>query len=165
MAITRAKKESLLKGAQAALSKAVSIVFVSFKGVTVAEVNDLRASLKKDAVKYTVLKKTLLKKALTEKGYEGEMPELSGEVAYAYLSEGDDITAPARDLQVYVKKFKEKLQFLGGVLEGKYLSKSEVISVATIPAVPVLRGMFANIINSPIQRFAIAMAEVAKIKS
>jgi ribosomal protein L10 len=126
-------------------------------------------------VKYTVVKKTLLKKALTEKNYEGTMPELPGEIAFAYLpakagaseglTEGDDITAPARGLQTYVKKFKEKLAFLGGVLEGKYLSKSEVVSVATIPAIPILRGMFVNIIHSPIQRFAIAMSEVAKTKS
>lgn len=165
MAITRAKKESLLKGATEALQKAVSVVFVSFRGLTVAEVNELRGTLKKDGVKYTVVKKTLLKKALTEKGYEGTMPELPGEIAFAYLTEGDDITAPARGLQTYVKKFKEKLAFLGGVLEGKYLSQGEVISVATIPGVPVLRGMFVNVINSPIQRFAIAMSEVAKTKN
>jgi ribosomal protein L10 len=36
--------------------------------------------------------------------------------------------------------------------------------IATIPSIPVLRGMFVNVINSPIQRFAIAMSEVAKTK-
>jgi large subunit ribosomal protein L10 len=115
-------------------------------------------------VKYTVVKKTLLKKALTAKNYVGDMPELPGEVAYAYLTEGEDITAPARGMQAFVKKFKEKLTFLGGVLEGKYLSQKQIVAVATIPAIPVLRGMFVNIINSPIQRFAIALGEVSKSK-
>ncbi len=164
MAITKAKKESLLKGATDALSKTLAIAFVSFKGLTVAEVNELRTALKKEGVKYTVLKKTLLKKALDAKQIQGDAPELSGEVAYAYLVDGDDITAPARNVNVFVKKFKEKLLLLGGVLEGKYLSQKEVQSVATIPAIPVLRGMFVNVINSPIQRFAIAMSEVAKTK-
>jgi large subunit ribosomal protein L10 len=164
MAITKAKKAELLKGATDALSKTVSVTFVAFKGITVAEVNELRGALKKEGVKYTVLKKTLLKKALSEKSIEGTMPELPGEVAFAYLKEGDDLTAPARTLQTFVKKFKEKLIFLGGVLDGKYLSQGDIQSVATIPAIPVLRGMFVNVINSPIQRFAIALAEVAKKK-
>ena len=165
MAITKAKKESLLKGATESLANAIAVVFVSFKGLTVAEVNDLRTTLKKDGVKYTVLKKTLLKRVLDAKGYAGSMPDLPGEVAFAYLSQGDDITAPARNLQTFVKKFKEKLGFLGGVLENKYLTKEEITSVALIPAIPVLRGMFVNIINSPIQRFAIALNEIAKAKA
>lgn len=169
MAITRAKKESLLKGTTDALAKAVSIVFVSFRGVTVHEVNELRDALKSEGVKYTVVKKTLLKKALDAKGFSGEMPELTGEVAFAYLSEVEgvesDITAPARSLQAFVKKLKGKLVFLGGALEGKYLSGAEIVAVATIPPVAVLRGMFVNVINSPIQRFAIALAEVGKTKS
>ena len=162
MAITRAKKESLLKATTEALANAVSVVFVSFKGITVHEINDLRNALRAEGVKYTVVKKTLLKKALTEKGYAGEMPELPGEVAYAYLPAGDDVTAPARTLQGFVKKLQGKLVFLGGVLDGKYLSQVETVGVATIPPTPVLRGMFANIINSPIQRFAIALSEVTK---
>lgn len=164
MAITRAKKESLLKETTEALQKAASLVFVSFKGITVHEVNELRNALRTSGVEYTVVKKTLLKKALADKSYAGELPDMPGEVAYVY-SEGDDLTLPARSLQDFVKKLKGKLAFLGGVLEGKYLSQAETLAVALIPSVPVLRGMFANIINSPLQRFAIALAEVAKTKN
>lgn len=165
MALTKDKKKEILASVADVLSKTASAVFVGFKGVTVAEVNDLRLALKKENVKYTVVKKTLLAKALSEKGYEGEMPEMPGEIALAYLTEGEDITAPARSLQAFVKKFKEKLVFLGGALEGRFLSRDEMVKVAQIPATPVLRGMFANIINSPIQRFAIALGEVAKTKN
>ncbi len=85
MAITKAKKITLLANITDALAKTVSGVFVSFSGITVAEVNQLRAALKPDGVKYTVVKKTLLKKALTEKGVSGDMPELPGEIAFVYL--------------------------------------------------------------------------------
>ncbi len=164
MAITKQKKAEILAKMETLLKSAQSGVFVSFKGLTVAEVNSLRAELKKEKVGYTVVKKTLLAKALTDHGIEGDMPEMPGETAFAYLTEGDDITAPARSLQVFVRKFKEKLAFLGGFMEGKYLGMVEMKEVATIPGVPALRGMFANIINSPIQRFAVAMGEVSKIK-
>ena len=165
MAVTKAKKQDLLEKATDALSKTASIVFVSFRGLTVAEVNELRAGLKKEGVKYSVLKKTLLKKALSAKGISGDMPDLRGEVAYAYLKEGEDITAPARTIQGFLKKLQGKVAFLGGVLEGKYLSEAETKGIATIPGVDILKGMFVNIINSPIQRFAIALGEVAKTKN
>ena len=165
MAITKQKKAEILTALDSALKNVVSGVFVSFKGLTVSEVNELRAELKKEKVKYQVVKKTLLKRALADKNISGDEPALTGEVAFAYLTEGDDLTAPARALQVFVKKFKEKLGFLGGFLDGKYLSMDETKVVASIPGVQALRGMFANIINSPRARFAIALAEVAKTKN
>lgn len=165
MAITKAKKVTLLANITDALSKTASGVFVSFKGLTVAEVNTLRAALRTDGVKYTVVKKTLLKKALAEKGVAGEMPELPGELAFAYLKDGDDITAPARGIHGFIKKLAGKIALVGGLLEGAYLSEAEAKNIATIPPIPVLRGMFANVINSPIQRLAIGLNEVAKTKS
>jgi large subunit ribosomal protein L10 len=165
MALTKDKKKEILADLSDTLAKTVSTVFVSFRGLTVAEVNELRSALKKEGVKYGVVKKTLLKKALSEKGYGGDMPELPGEIAMAHLTEGEDITAPARALQAFVKKFKEKLSFLGGTLEGKFLNQSEITGVAQIPATPLLRGMFVNVINSPLQRFAVVLSEVAKTKN
>ncbi|MFQ5541100.1 MAG: hypothetical protein ACE5F4_02550, partial [Candidatus Paceibacteria bacterium] len=60
---------------------------------------------------------------------------------------------------------KDRLVFLGGIAGNRFLSKGEVETVAAIPPAPILRGMFVNIINSPIQRFAVALGEVAKQKS
>ena len=99
---------------------------------------------------------------LKEAGYKGEMPELPGEVAMAWATE--DATSAARGLHEFGKKY-EGLTILGGVFEGSYLDASGMKAIATIPPVPVLRGMFVNVINSPIQRFAIAMSEVAKQKT
>ncbi|MDO8523718.1 MAG: 50S ribosomal protein L10 [bacterium] len=174
MALTKDKKKEILASLTDALSKTQSSVFIGFKGLTVAEANELRAGLKKERVKYTVVKKTLLAKALSEKGYAGAMPDLPGEVAMAHLLEGDDVTAPGRSLQIFVKKFsakggsasggKDKLRFLGGVLEGRFLSQSEMAAIAQIPAMPILRGMFVNIINSPIQRFVIGLNQITEKK-
>ncbi len=164
MAITKQKKADILSKLGAAMAETASGVFVSFKGLTVAEVNELRSALKQESVKYQVVKKTLLKRTLNDKNLSGDMPSLDGEVAVAYLAAGDDLTAPARSLQSFVKKFKEKLAFLGGFIDGKYLSLDETKVVASIPPVQTLRGMFANVINSPRARFAVALSEVAKIK-
>lgn len=167
MAITREKKATILANLKDVLSNTASVVFVHFKGLSVDDANELRGALKKEGVKYMVTKKTLLKKTLNEQSIEGDMPSLDGELAFAYLptSEGDDITAPARTIGEFVKKFKDQLAFLGGIVDGKYISKEEAESVAAIPPTPVLRGMFVNIVNSPIQRMAIVLNAVAEKKS
>lgn len=166
MAVTKAKKQELLAQLKGAVESAVSIAFVHFRGMTTKEIDEVRAALKKEGVRYTVVKKTLLTRALNEAGISGDLPSLDGEVAMAYLSRdaGEDVSAPARGLNEFVKKFKEKFVLLGGVLEQRFLSKADIETYAAIPPVPVLRGMFVNVINSPIQRFAIALGEVSKKK-
>jgi large subunit ribosomal protein L10 len=176
MALTKAKKVEILKDIKAAIEGATSAVFVSFNKLTVHEADEMRAALKHEGVRYTVVKKTLLAKSMKDAGVSGEQPDLPGEVALAYLPKtaGDDMTAPARGLQEFVKKFsakggsasggKDKLVLLGGVVENAFASRETVMAIAAIPSVSVLRGMFVNIINSPIQRFAIALGEVTKKK-
>lgn len=167
MAITREKKESLLAEIKEAVSGAAALTFVHFEGLSVPEANEMRNKLREEGVKYTVVKKTLLKRVLDNLGIEGDQPELPGEVAIAYLPKtaGEDTTAPARTLNDFVKEFKERLVFLGGIAEGKFLSKEETNAIAAIPPAPVLRGMFVNVINSPIQGLVIALDQVREKKA
>ena len=89
------------------------------------------------------------------------MPDLPGEVAIAY---GTDLLAPAREVYGFQKKFKDKVSILGGVFDGSYKNQPDMMSIATIPAPEVLRGMFVNVINSQIQGFVIALDQIAQKK-
>lgn len=167
MAITREKKQELLSQLRDIVTDTPSLAFMHFETIPVEEVNELRRTLKGEGVRYLVTKKTLLKRTLEAANIEGELPPLDGEVAIAYLpsENGNDITAPARNINEFVKKFKDRLTFMGGVVENRFLSKEEIENVAAIPPVPVLRGMFVNVINSPIQRCAIALNAIAEKKA
>src|SRR6185312_5389809 len=162
MAITRQKKEEIVAKVADITKSAKTLVFAGFKGLTVAEQNEMRKALRTSDVGYTVAKKSLLKRALDAAKYEGTAPAPDGEIALAY---GSDELAPAREMAVFVKKFGEHLSFAGGVFGGKFVSKEEIISIAAIPGLETLRAMFAQIINSPRQRFAVALSEVAKKKA
>ncbi len=164
MAISKDKKREIVAKLTDALKEASSIAFVGFSKLTVKDASKLRAELSQKDVKYYVAKKTLLRRVLEAQGYEGTMPELPGEVAVAWTN-GDEVTAPARGVYEFGKKMKGALALLGGVFEGAFLDAKNMTAIATIPPMPVLRGMFANIINSPIQRFAISLAEVVKTKN
>lgn len=161
MAITKQKKQEIVSKIENLLGNSNSVVFVNFDKLTVADASEVRRSLKKENVGYTVAKKTLIKKVLNESKVKGDMPSLSGEIALAY---GEDLLAPAREVFSFQKKLGEKVNIVGGIYDGEYKSKEEMVSIASIPSLQVLRGMFVNIINSPVQRFAIALNQIAEKK-
>ncbi|HUQ30022.1 MAG TPA: 50S ribosomal protein L10 [Candidatus Paceibacterota bacterium] len=162
MAITKAKKGEIIAKLTDAFKDATSLVFVQFNKLTVKDASELRKSLRQDGIGYIVAKKTLIRRALQAQGYTGEVPELPGEIAVAWGTA--DASAPARGVYTYVKKLKEVLSIVGGVFEGAFADAKKMKEIATIPPMQVLRGMFANVINSPRARFAIALGEVAKLK-
>ena len=164
MAKTKEQKAVIVEKLETAFKKGVSSVFVHFTGLTVADEMAMRRSLRGDGVSYFVAKKTLMRRALESLGHAHADLPLKGEVAVAW-SEGDDATVSARLIHGFGTKLKDKLTILGGIFEGRLLGQTEMQEIATIPSMQALRGMFANIINSPIQRFAIALSEVAKTKN
>lgn len=161
MAITKEKKVAILAKLNDALETAQSLVFVHFKGLSVRDTEEMRNKLRTEGVSYTVAKKSLIKRALGEKGYAGTQPELADEIALAW---GDDLVAPAREIQAFVKSTKEKVTIVGGMFEGRYMDAAEMTEIASIPSELVLRGMFVNLINSPIQRFATVLDRIAEKK-
>ena len=166
MAITKAKKTEVVDKVAQAVDGAASVVFVHFKGLTIEDTSAMRVALKGDGVNYMVAKKTLIRHALASKGYTGTIPELPGEIAIAWSSAGNgeagDPTLAARDIYEHSKKHKEGLSIVGGIFENAFQDASQMNAIATIPPLPVLRGMFVNVINSPIQRLAIAMGQIAE---
>ena len=161
MAITKNKKKAISEKLTNILDGAESVAFVNFHGLDVVTEEKIRATLREAGVSYYVAKKTLMKRAFDAKGYSGDMPELEGEVAIVY---GEDQVAPAREAFQFAKKETDPLSILGGVFEGRYMSASEMTEIASIPSQHQLYGMFANVINSPIQGIVMALSEIAKKK-
>jgi large subunit ribosomal protein L10 len=162
MALSKNKKKEVIEKLEGAIKDAKSVVFVNFHGLKVGDTTQFRRKLRANGVGFYVSKKTLAKRALDTKKYEGTMPELLGEVGIAYSA---DLIAPAREVYEFQKKFKDNLSILGGVFESKYMNKEEMLAIALIPSQGTLRGMFVNVINSPIQGFVMALSEIAKKKA
>ncbi len=161
MAITKAKKQDILAKLETVRDSAESIVFVHYKGLTVANTTAMRKDLREKGVGYFVAKKTLMKRAFGST-FTGEMPNLDGEIAIAYST---DAIAPAQNIKEFSDKFKNNLSIVGGVFQGVFKNQDEMIEIASIPPLQVLRGMFVNVINSPIQGFVIALDAIASKKS
>ena len=162
MALTKQRKAELLNDFENIVKNSNSMVFVHARGLSVADTNTLRNALHAAGASFRVMKKTLLKRALASAGVTGDLPALDGEIAVAYST---DLTAPAREVWNFVKKFEDKISMAGGVFEGRYMDKAEITAIATIPPTPVLRGMFVNVINSPIQGLVLALNAIAEKKN
>ena len=162
MALTKQRKAELLNDFEMITKNAGSIVFVHARGMSVADTTTLRNSLHAAGASFRVVKKTLLKRALTAAGISGDMPTMDGEIAVAFSA---DLTAPAREVWNFAKKFEGKVSMTGGVFEGRFMDKDEITAIATIPPTQVLRGMFLNVINSPIQGMVIALSKIAEQKA
>jgi large subunit ribosomal protein L10 len=159
--LLKSKKEEMIKELEGAIKESSSLVFVNFHGMKVSDETVLRRNLRDQGVGYKVSRKTLLARALKDKA-EGEVPELTGEVAIAYSK---DETAPAREVYNFQKTHKGMLNILGGIFGGKFMDGAYMMELATIPSKEVLIGKLAFLFKSPIQRFAVALSEVAKKKN
>lgn len=162
MAITKAKKQEIVARVEELAKGAESMVFVNFHGLSITDEHAMRNKLREEGVSYYVAKKRLIGRALDTLSVEGERPPFEGELAIAY---GADSVAPAREIYEFAKKSDGALAIRGGVFEGAYKSASEMTEIAQIPSMLQLRGMFVNVINSPIQGLAVALNAIAEKKS
>lgn len=162
MAINKAKKTEIFARLKDAVKNSAGLVFVNFHGLSSNEANEIRRTLDKEKVSYFVAKKTLTRKALEEAGVEGERPEFEGELGIVY---GSDALSSAKGVYSFQKKLDNKISILGGVFEGRFAGKDEMVALAQVPSMETLRAQFVNIINSPIQGLVISLSEIAKKKS
>lgn len=164
MAKTKAQKKEISERLEEAMKNATSTVFVHFSKVNVADESAMRRSLRADGVKYFVAKKTLIRRALEKLGHAADELPLTGEIAVAYGGE-NDATLPARLMHEFGTKLAEKIAIVGGIFEGALVGEAAMKEIATIPPMQTLRGMFAQLLNSPRQRFAVVLSKVAETKN
>lgn len=162
MAISRQKKEDMWKKVVEIVDTSKTVVFVGFKGLTVFDAIAMRRTLRTQGVGYKVVKKRIAAKVMSGKKIEGSFPSIMGQVGLAY---GVDLVAPAREIFAAGKKLEGKVTILGGIFDGVYKNAAELTEIATIPSMDGLRGMFVNVINSPIQGLVIALDAIAKSKA
>lgn len=158
MAITKQKKEELIKKLTDIGAKSNSIAFINFTNISANDINQIRTNLIEKGVNYLVTKKTLIKKVL-QKSAKGEMPELDGEVALVY---GEDSYAPAQSIYKEMKKHKNSFNILGGVFEKQFITKQEMENIASIPPKDVLYGQFVGVLQYPIRRMAVVLSQIQK---
>ena len=143
------------------LKNSVSTVIVDYRGLSVAEVTELRSQLREAGVEYKVLKNTMVRRAAVQAGIEGLDEHLVGPTAVATSTE--DVVAPAKVLAKFAKEH-EALEIKVGVMEGAVISAEEVNTVGTLPSHEGLVSMLLSVLQAPVRNFAYAVKAVGENK-
>lgn len=150
MAINKQKKEEILKELIDKFGAAKSVSFGQYSGMTVGELTDMRNKMREEGVEFKVAKKTLIKLAAKEHGLELPDEILEGTVGAAFSNE-DAVSGP-RILKDTSKKV-EVVKLLGGVMEGKVLTISQMTELATLPSKEALLAKFVGLMRAPLTQF------------
>lgn len=144
------------------IKKAQAVVLFDYRGLTVAEVTDLRKETRKEGIEYVVLKNHSVLRACMEAGIDSSVHDmLHGTTAFAFSYE--DAVTPARVLKTFMKKAK-KCAFKGAIVEGKVVSAEEIDAIADLPSREVLIARLLGSMMSPISGLAIVLDQIAKSK-
>ena len=142
-------------------SAAGSIVVVDYRGLTVAQVTELRKQLREAGVEFKVYKNTLTRRAAEAAGLEGINDVLVGPNAIAFSNE--DVVAPAKIINEFAKK-NEALEIKAGIIEGTLASVEDVKALAELPSREGLLSMLLSVLQAPVRNFALATKAVAEQK-
>ena len=112
-------KSQLVAEYTAQFKESASLVVVDYRGLTVAEVTELRQQVRAEGVEFKVLKNNISRRAVTAAGFEGLSEAFVGPTAVAYSKE--DVVAPARVLYNFAKEH-DALELKAGLIEGSVAS-------------------------------------------
>ena len=158
--ILKSKQETVAKISES-LKGCASLTIVEYRGLTVAEISELKKLLKAVGSTFTVYKNTLVTKASAELGYSELNQYLTGSNAYVFSKE---INAGPKVLAKYAKK-NENLVIKAGFAEGKVMDAEGIKTIASLPDKNGLLSMFLSCLNAPIQKFAATVKAVADSKN
>lgn len=155
-------KQAVVDEIKEKLSRAQSAVIIDYRGITVAQADELRKKMREANVDYKIYKNTLMSRAIKGTQFEKLEDALSGPSAFAFGYE--DAVAPARVLNGIIKDFK-KMEFKAAVVEGQYFDAEGVKAVAVLPSRDELIAKFLGSIKSPMSNLAYMLQAISEKKA
>lgn len=150
MALTKDKKNQIIKKLEESISGQKIMVFVSIAKLKAKDLFGLKKDLKEKGNILSVAKKTLFRIAAKNKGFEIDTKKLDGEMAIVFGS-NDEVSA-ANIIDKFSKK-NENLKILGGFFEKGLIGKDKIVALASIPSRQELLSKLVGSINSPASNF------------
>ena len=150
------KQEEVSKLAEK-IKSAKLVLLTDYRGITVTDVTELRAELRKSSSEYSVIKNNITRRALAEAGIEGLDEALLGPTAVILNSE--DYLAPIKAVYNYVKN-NEFYKIKGGIIDGKLVSVEEILTLAKLPSREELLSKLAGSLLGTIAKLAVGLDQV-----
>jgi large subunit ribosomal protein L10 len=159
MALTRVKKQEILEDYQRGLAGTTHAFLLSFKGVTVPQVSELRNRVRAAGGRYQVVKNSLALRAVAGCSLATASEHFSGPTAVAYTA-GDPV-ALAKALVDFTKDVPS-FGFKGALLDGRLVPATQIKEIASLPGRQELIGKLLFLMQSPVTRFVRVLAAVPR---
>jgi large subunit ribosomal protein L10 len=145
--VGREEKATSIAELREKLGDARGAVLTDYRGLSVADITELRTLLRKSAVEYKVVKNTLAKLAVKDTGLSGLAAYLEGPTAIA-VSRTDPVAA-SKAVTAWAKG-RQTFSIKGGVVEGRIVGPAEIASLADLPSREVLLTRMAGAFQGPL---------------
>ncbi len=155
MSKTRQQKVSEVQSIAEGMKTAKSIVLANFQGLKMKDMDELRATCRKEGIICIAAKKTLVGRALKEQGLDVNTKSFSGGVT-VLMGQSDEV-APAQVVAEFAKTH-DVMTVFGGVLEGAFIDAQKVIALSKLPSKQQLLGQLVGTINAPVSGFVNVLA-------
>ena len=160
MSLNRSEKEAVINEVTELAAKAQTLVMAEYRGITVADMTELRSKARSQGVSLSVLKNTLARRAVAGSSFESASDQMTGPLIYSF---SEDAVAAAKVVADFAKT-NDKLVIRGGVYAGKVLDVNGVKELANIPTKEVLLSQLCGLLMSPVSRTARVLAALAEKK-
>ncbi len=156
MAISKKRKDEMLADYRDLLEKSKAVFLTEYTGLTMKQLDTLRANLREIGAEYHVVKNSLGKIAFKDAGYEIDESLLTGSTAVGFAFENSPAVAKA------ISDFAKDLEYVkikGGFLGEKPMSADDVKALADLPPLPVMRAQLLGVLQAPASKLLRTLAE------
>lgn len=137
------------------------VILADYRGINVENITKVREDLRKNNSDYKVAKNTLLKFAAKENNLDDLLPYLEGPTAVVFSK--DDYVSPAKII-FEAGKGKEYMEIKAGVMDGKVVTKEDIIKLAKLPSREVLLTQLATVLLANIRNLAVVLDQTKQKK-
>ncbi len=155
MAISKQRKEELLRAYTELIKKSEGMILVEYRGLSMKGMDPLRGKVRDAAGELHVVKNTLALKALEAAGRTAPAELFSQTTAIGFAF--SDVPAVAKALTTFAKD-SEFVKVKGGLLGNKLLTAKEIEALAELPPLPVVRAQLLGLLQAPAARLTGAIA-------
>jgi large subunit ribosomal protein L10 len=146
----RPEKQNLTKEYAARLNASPYFIVVNYRGLHVAHMTELRKRLTKAGAEVHVIKNSLFRIAAKEAGVADLNGSMAGQLAV--VTGKRDVSAAAKVVKTFGAEF-DRLKMHFGYLNNQRLEQAELITLADLPSIEVLRARFLGLLNAPATTF------------
>ena len=153
----RTEKEQVVAELVEQLRSTESLIVADYRGLTNADLVELRSKVRGSGGRFQVVKNTLTRRAAEEAGTESLLALLEGPTAIAFVETDGDPVAVAKALADTAKD-TNLLTLRGGILSGRALTGDDVDELAKLPAPEVVKSQLVGVIVAPLTQLAALVA-------